>query len=79
MNYNVWHAHKLHIKRIIRNFHKQIGEQKEMVTNKKPDFNNIEKASWIMMGIIMEFLLDGTRQGMFVHDGIRQAGKPDIC
>ena len=61
-------------KRIIRNFHKQKGEQKEMVTNSKPDFNNIEKASKIMMGIIMEFHLDGTRQGMFVHDGIRQAG-----
>ena len=43
--HNVWHAHKLHIKRIIRNFHKQKGEQKEMVTNSKPDFNNIEKAS----------------------------------
>ena len=27
----------------------------------------------------MEFHLDGTRQGMFVHDGIRQAGKPVIC
>ena len=27
----------------------------------------------------MEFHLDGTRQGMFVHDGIRQAGKPLIC
>ena len=45
VNHNVWHAHKLHIKRIIRIFHKQIGEQKEMVTNSKPDFNNIEKAS----------------------------------
>ena len=32
-----------------------------------------------MMGIIMESHLDGTRQGMFVHDGIRQAGKPVIC
>ena len=32
-----------------------------------------------MMGIIMEFHLDGTRQGMFVHDVIRQAGKPVIC
>ena len=32
-----------------------------------------------MMGIIMEFHLDGTRQGMFVHDGISQAGKPVIC
>ena len=31
------------------------------------------------MGIIMEFHLDGTRQGMFVHDGIRQAGNPVIC
>ena len=50
-----------------------------MVTNSKPDFNDIEKASSIMMGIIMEFHLDGTRQGMFVHDGIRQAGKPVIC
>ena len=45
VNHNVSHAHKLHFKRIIRNFHKQIGEQKEMVTNTKPDFNNIEKAS----------------------------------
>ena len=45
MNNNVRHAHKLHIKRIIRNFHKQIGEQKEMVANSKPDFNNLEKAS----------------------------------
>ena len=25
-----------------------------------------------MMEIIMESHLDGTRQGMFVHDGIRQ-------
>ena len=32
-----------------------------------------------MMGIIMEFHLDVTRQGMFVHDGIREAGKPVIC
>ena len=32
-----------------------------------------------MMGIITEFHLDGTLQGMFVHDGIRQAGKPVIC
>ena len=32
-----------------------------------------------MMGIIIEFHLDGIRQGMFVHDGIRQAGKPVIC
>ena len=32
-----------------------------------------------MMGIIMELHLDGTRQGMFVHDGVRQAGKPVIC
>ena len=32
-----------------------------------------------MMGIIIEFNIDGTRQGMFVHDGIRQAGKPVIC
>ena len=32
-----------------------------------------------MMGIIMEFHLDRTRQGMFVHDGIRQAVKPFIC
>ena len=44
-----------------------------MVTNSKPDFNNIEKASYIMMGIIIEFNLDGTRQGIFVHDGIRQS------
>ena len=36
-----------------------------MVTNSKPDFNNIEKASQIMMGIIMEFHVDGTRQGIF--------------
>ena len=27
----------------------------------------------------MEFHLDGTPQGMFVHDGIRQAGRPVIC
>ena len=45
VNHNVWHAHKLHIKRLIRSFHKQTGEQKEMVTISKPDFNNIEKAS----------------------------------
>ena len=32
-----------------------------------------------MMGIVMEFHLDGTRQGMSVHDWIRQAGKPVIC
>ena len=32
-----------------------------------------------MMGIVMEFQLDGTRQGMFFRDGIRQAGKPVIC
>ena len=32
-----------------------------------------------MMGIIKEFHLDGRRQGMFVLDGIRQAGKPVIC
>ena len=32
-----------------------------------------------MMGIIMEFHLDGTRQGMFVHEQICQAGKPVIC
>ena len=32
-----------------------------------------------MMGIIMEFQPDVTRQGMFVHDGIRQAGKLVIC
>ena len=37
--------YKLHIERINRNFHKQVGEQKEMVTNSKPDFYNIEKAS----------------------------------
>ena len=56
-----------------------IGEQKEMVTNSRPDLNDIEKASILMMGIIMEFHLDGTRQGMFVPDGIRQAGKTVIC
>ena len=27
----------------------------------------------------MKFHLDGTRQEMFVHDGIRQAGKLVIC
>ena len=27
----------------------------------------------------MEFHSDGSRQGMFVHDGIRQAGKSVIC
>ena len=32
-----------------------------------------------MMGIITECHLDGKRQGMFVLDGIRQAGKPVIC
>ena len=32
-----------------------------------------------MMGIIMEFHLDGTRQGMFVNDGIPQASKLVIC
>ena len=30
---------------LLVNFYKKIGEQKEMVTNSKPDFNNIEKAS----------------------------------
>ena len=32
-----------------------------------------------MMGIITEFHRDGRRQGMFVLDGIRQAGRPVIC
>ena len=32
-----------------------------------------------MMGIITECDLDGTRRGMFVLDGIRQAGKHVIC
>ena len=51
-----------------------------MVTNSKQyRENNIEKVSKKMMGIIMECHLDGTRQGMFVHDGFRHAGKPVIC
>ena len=32
-----------------------------------------------MMGIVTECHLDGRRQGMFVLDGIRQAGTPVIC
>ena len=56
-----------------------MGEQKEMVTKSKPDFNDIKKASYIMMGITTEFHLDGRCQGMFVLDGIRQAGKHVIC
>ena len=55
------------------------GKQKEMVTKSKPDFNNIKKASQIMMGIITECHLDGRRQGMFVLGGIRRAGTPVIC
>ena len=56
-----------------------MGEQKEMVTKSKPDFNNIKKASQILMGTITEFLFDGRRQGIFVLDGIHQAGKPVTC
>ena len=50
-----------------------------MVTKSKLDFNNIKKASEIMMGIITECHNDGRRQGMFVLDGIRQTGTPVIC
>ena len=32
-----------------------------------------------MMGIVKDFDLDGIRQGMFVLEGIRQAGKHVIC
>ena len=53
--------------------------KKEMGTKSKPNFNNIKKASYIMMGIITEFHLDWRRQGMFFLDGIRQTGKPAIC
>ena len=50
-----------------------------MVTKSKPDFNNIKKASLIMMGIITECHLGGRSHGVFVLDGISQAGTPVIC
>ena len=50
-----------------------------MVTKSQPAFNNIEKASQIIMGIITECHLDGRRHRIFVLDGIRQAGTPVIC
>ena len=56
-----------------------MGEQKEMVTMSKLDFNNIKKASKLMIWIITECHFDGRRQGMFVLDEICQAGKPVIC
>ena len=56
-----------------------MGDQKEIVTKSKPDFNNKQKGFKKMMGIIPEFHLDGRRQGMFFLDGICQAGKPVIC
>ena len=67
------------IKYILNALFKSMGEQKDMVTMSEPDFNNIKKASQIMMGIITEFLFDGRRSGIFVLDGIWQAGKPVIC
>ena len=75
------HAHKIHIERTDRNIYNKWENKKKMVTKIKPDFNNIRKASSIMAGIITEFQfhLDGRRQGMFVLDGICQAGKPVIC
>ena len=56
-----------------------MGAQKEMVTKCEQDFNNIKKASKVMLGNITEFHFDGRRQGMLVLDGIRQAGKTVIC
>ena len=54
-------------------------EQKKMVTKCEQDFNNIKEASKVMLGNITEFHFDGRRQGMFVLNGIRQAGKTVIC
>ena len=42
------------------------GRTKEIVTKIKTDVKNIKKASKILIGIITEFQLDGTRHGLFV-------------
>ena len=57
-----------------------IRQQKQIVIKSISDFNKKkQKIQKFMLGTIMDFDLDGTRQGTSVLGGICQAGKPVIC
>ena len=50
-----------------------MGERKEMVTKSKPDFNNIQKATKIKMGIITNLILTGdVKESLFLTGFVRQ-------
>ena len=56
-----------------------IKQQKQIVIKSEQDFNRKAKASKIIMGISSDFDLDRLCLGIFVLDGLGQAGKPVIC